>query len=74
MTVISNPWGCLCVDLIGPYTCIGKDNLQIVFVALTMINPTSSWFESVELPVVIQLQQQTAKGKERAANSWKNLW
>ncbi len=26
-TVISNTWECLCVDLIGPYTLKGKDNL-----------------------------------------------
>jgi hypothetical protein len=29
--------------------------LQIDFIALTMINPTSSWFEIAELPVVEQL-------------------
>jgi hypothetical protein len=54
-TVITNPWECLCVDLIGPYTLKGKDNLQVDFMALTMINPTSSWFEIVEQPVVKQL-------------------
>jgi hypothetical protein len=32
--------------------------------ALTMIDPTSSWFEIVELPVVIQLHRQTVNGKE----------
>jgi hypothetical protein len=51
-TVITNPWKCLCVDLIGLYTLKGKDNLQIDFMALTMIAPTSSWFEVAELPVV----------------------
>jgi hypothetical protein len=52
-TVITNPWECLCVDLIGSYTLKGKDNLQIDFMALTMIDPASSWlFEIVELPVV----------------------
>ncbi len=56
-TVITNPWECLCVDLIGPYTFKGKDNLQIDFMALTMINPTSSWVEIAELPVVKQLCQ-----------------
>ncbi len=62
-TVITNPQECLCVDLIGPYTLQGKDNLQIDFMALTMINPTSSWFEIVELPVVKRLRdkQSTAK-------------
>jgi hypothetical protein len=55
-TVITNPWICLCVDLIGPYTLKGKDNLQIDFMALTMINPASSWFEIAELPIVKRLR------------------
>jgi hypothetical protein len=42
-TVHTIPWECLCVALIGPYTLKGKDNLQIDFMALTMINPASSW-------------------------------
>ncbi len=32
--------------------------------ALTMIDPASSWFEITELPVVKQLRQQTVNGKE----------
>jgi hypothetical protein len=63
-TVISNPWECLCVDLIGPYTLKGKDNLQIDFMALTVIDPNSSWFEIAELPIVKGLCQQTVNGKE----------
>jgi hypothetical protein len=51
-TVITNPWECLCVDLIGPYILKGKDNLQIDFIVLTMIDPASSWFEIAELPIV----------------------
>ncbi len=56
-TLISNPWECLCVGLIGPYTLKGKDNLQIDFMALTMIDPASRWFKTVELPIVTQLQR-----------------
>jgi hypothetical protein len=63
-TVYTIPWKCLCVDLIGPYTLKGKDNLQIDLMALTMINPTSSWFEIAELRVVEGLHQQTVNGKE----------
>ncbi len=63
-TVYTIPWECLCVDLIGPYTLKGKDNLQIDFMALTMINPTSSWFKIAELSIVEQLHQQTVNGKE----------
>jgi hypothetical protein len=32
--------------------------------ALTMINPASSWFEIAELPIVEQLRRQTVNGKE----------
>ncbi len=42
-TVIRIPWEALCVDLIGPYTLKGKDGSQIDFMALTMIDPASSW-------------------------------
>ncbi len=63
-TVITNPWECLCVDLIGPYTLKGKDNFQIDFMALTMIDPASSWFEIAELPTVKQLRPHTVNGKE----------
>ena len=59
-----NPLECLCVDLFGPYTLKGKDNLQIDFMTLTMIDPTSSWFKIAELPVVEQLRWQTVNGKE----------
>ncbi len=51
-TVYTIPWECLCVNLIGPYILKGKDNLQIDFMALTMINPASSWFKIAELPVI----------------------
>jgi hypothetical protein len=54
--VYTIPWECLCIDLIGPYTLKGKDNSQIDFMALTMINPASSWFEIAELPVVERLR------------------
>jgi hypothetical protein len=32
--------------------------------ALTMINPASTWFEIAELPIVKQLCRQTVNGKE----------
>jgi hypothetical protein len=63
-TIISNPWECLCANLIGPYTLKGNDNLQIDFMALIMINPASSWFEIAELPVVEQLCRQTVNCNE----------
>ena len=51
-TVVMTPWEVLCVNLIGPYTLKGKDGSQIDFMCLTMIDPASSWFEIVELPVI----------------------
>ena len=53
---ITNPWEALCVDLSGPYTLKGKDRTQIDFMCVTMIDPATSWFEIVELPVS-QLQK-----------------
>jgi hypothetical protein len=54
--VITTPWKALCVDLIGPYTLKGKDGLSIDFISLTMIDPTTSWFEIVELPPSLKRQ------------------
>ncbi len=53
----------LCVDLIGPYTLEGKDGSSIDFMCLTMINPTTSWFEIVELPTVNQKMTVPPVGK-----------
>ena len=39
------------MDLIGPYTLKGKDKTQIDFMCVTMIDPATSWFEIVELPI-----------------------
>jgi hypothetical protein len=52
--VIMTPWKALCVDLLDPYTLIGKDGSSIDFMCLTMIDPTTSWFEIGELPTVAQ--------------------
>jgi hypothetical protein len=63
-TLISTPWECLCVDLIGPYTLKGRDNLQITFMALIVISSASSWFKTVELPLITSLWRQIVNGKE----------
>jgi hypothetical protein len=62
--VISTPWEALCVDLIGPYTLKGKDGSAIDFMALTMINPASSWFKIVELLLAKRLTTMKVNGKE----------
>ncbi len=63
--VISTPWEALRVDLVGPYTLNGKDGSSIDFMALTMINPASSWFEVVELPTITRLMTRMVNGKEK---------
>ena len=55
-TIITVPWRALSVDLRGPYTLKGKDGTIIDFLALTMIDPATSWFEVVELPLVRRLR------------------
>ena len=56
------------MDLIGPCTLKGKDKTEIDFMCLTMINPASSWFEKVELPVttnaVIPMDTNGKRGKK----------
>jgi hypothetical protein len=54
----------LCVDLIGPYILKGKDGTVIDLMALTMINPATSWCEVVELPLICHLKSIAVNGKE----------
>jgi hypothetical protein len=42
----------LCISLIDPYLRKGKDGAVIDFMCRTMIDPATSWFEIVEMPVV----------------------
>jgi hypothetical protein len=63
--VVSTPWEPLCVDLIGPYTLKGKDGSSIDFMALTMIDPASSWLEVVHLPTITRVITKKVNGKER---------
>jgi hypothetical protein len=65
--VISTPWEALCVNLIGPYTLKGLDGSAIDFMALTMIDPTLSWFEIVELPLVIRQSTKMVNSKEKVS-------
>jgi hypothetical protein len=52
------------VDLVGPYTLNGKDGSSIDFMCLTMINPTTIWFEIVELPTARVMVPKGGKGKK----------
>jgi hypothetical protein len=62
--IITVPWRALCVDPIGPYTLKGKDGTVIDFMALTMIDPATSWFKIVELPLLRRVKSFTVNGKE----------
>jgi hypothetical protein len=63
-TIITVLWRVLCVDLIGPYTLKGKDGTVIDFMALTMIDPATSWFKIVELPLICWLNTIAVNVKE----------
>ncbi len=69
------PWRALCVDLIGPYTLKGQDGSRIDFMCMTMIDPTSSWFEIVELPTVnlVTTVPPAPAGKGKKVTSSKNI-
>jgi hypothetical protein len=62
--VISAPWENLCVNLVGPYTLKGIEGSAIDLMALTMIDPASSWFEIVELLLLSQLTTKLVNSKE----------
>ncbi len=70
--VIPTPWKASCVDLIGPYILKGKDGSSIDFMCLTMIDPTTSWFEIVELPTVAQETTVPPVGKGKKVTFDKN--
>ncbi len=59
-------------NLISPYTLKGKDGSSIDFMCLTMINPTTSWFEIVELPTVGQETNVPPAGKGKKVTFHKN--
>jgi hypothetical protein len=65
LIVICTPWEALCVNLFGPYTLKGKDGSSIDFMALTMIDPASSWLEIVEIPTITRVTTKKVNGKER---------
>jgi hypothetical protein len=69
---ITTPWKALCVDLKGPYTLKGKDSSNIDFMCLTMIDPATSWFEIVELPIVAQVTTVPPAGKCKKVTFDKN--
>ncbi len=43
------------VDLISQCTLKGKDNISINFMCLTMIDPTTTWFNTIQIPTVTKL-------------------
>jgi hypothetical protein len=65
-------WKALCVDLIGPYTLKGQDDSSIDFMCLTMIDPSTSWFEIVEQPTVDLVTTVPPTGNGKKVTSSKN--
>ena len=61
-------YGHLPPKLVISTTLKGKDGSSIDFMALTMIDPASSWFEIVELPTIYRLIAKKENGKERTIN------
>ena len=57
-----------------PNTLKGKDRSQIDFVCLTMIDPASSWFEIVELPVVEETTTSCVKNKQDTNHHTKDAY
>ncbi len=62
-TVITVPNRLLSVDHIGPYTLKGKDGTVIDFMALMMIDPATTWFEIMKLPLIHWLKTIAVDGK-----------
>jgi hypothetical protein len=52
------------IDLTGPYNLKGKDGTIIDLMAFTMINPATSWFKIVELPLIRGLKIIAVDAKE----------
>ena len=52
------------IPIWGP-THIPIDGSSIDFMALTMIDPASSWLEVVELPTITRVMTKKVNGKER---------
>jgi hypothetical protein len=46
----ADPWEKLCVDLIGPYTIKRRGKRNLTLWCITMIDPTTVWFEMKEIP------------------------
>ncbi len=70
--VITTPWKALCVDLIGPYTCKGKDGSSIDLMCLIIIKTATGWFKVVELPTVTKETTVPTTGKGKKATFAKN--
>ena len=44
-----HPWYSLCVDLIGPYKATDATDREYTLHAMTMIDPSTGWFEVAEI-------------------------
>ena len=67
-----NPLGSIVCRPHGPYTLKGNDEAEIDFMCLTMIDPASSWFEIVELPVTTDVVIPMDKKGQKATKTHNN--
>ncbi len=51
--VITTPYSTLGVDLISQYTLKGKDYISIIFMCLAIVDPTTTWFNIIQLPTMV---------------------
>jgi len=61
----SQPWKKLCVDTIGPYQIRRKGRKPLTFKAVTMIDPSTGWFE---------MKQLATKKADEVANAVEIMW
>ena len=59
------PWEILCIDLIGPYLFKQPNNQIETLHALTMINPTTGWFDMTAIKI---------KSSDMIANKIEQTW
>ena len=69
------PWSTIHIDLVGPYTILAKQEfpgqsikeVQLELQAMTMIDPTTGWFEIAEV-------LSTDVGSARISQIFNNIW
>ncbi len=74
--VMTTPLSTLHVDFISQYTLKGKDKTSFKFMCLTMFDPTTSWFNIIQLPTVTKFTVPNMdKGRKATCIlTWENIF